>query len=42
MLACIRIDTKIYGKIGVIIGESLTVVDVVQCGAVSVLGIKCG
>ena len=27
ILACIRIYTKIYGKIGVITGESLTVAD---------------
>jgi hypothetical protein len=33
---------KIYGKIEVIIGESITVVDGGQCGAVSVLGVKCG
>jgi len=34
------IDSKIYGKIEVIIGDSLTTSDRVQCSAVSVLGVK--
>jgi hypothetical protein len=42
MLACIRIDSNIYGKIKVIIGESVTATDGVQCGAMSVLGVKYG
>jgi hypothetical protein len=42
MLAYIKIDSKIYGKIEVIIGDSLTAADRVYCSAMSVLGVKYG